>query len=263
MVDFPALLIAMPVLESLKAHHRRRMVRQAINLLPNRTREEVLGLHRTGGYEVDAILGTNTGSVILEDDQVHVALFPKIARLNHNCRPNAHYIFSPSRLTAEVIAYRAIEPGEEVTLSYVPLATKHDIRRSTLKENWGFDCSCAMCRDEPLKIQDSESGRRRIVELKGTAAHAKSEGFFQDAINIVEEWTLFAEEEGVPDPEPELHGTLAELYTLKAGKTGLPEDWAKARRYARMAVNGWLQLGSVDGEALEAARVQLRKLEGR
>ena len=99
------------------------------------------------------------------------------------------------------------------------------------------------------------------MELKGTGAHARSERFFQDAINIAEEWAMFAETEGVPDPEPEYHGTLAELYDLKAAKTGLPEDSALARRYARMALDGWVRFGSVDEEAVEKARLLLKRLE--
>ncbi len=145
----------------------------------------------------------------------------------------------------------------------VPLATKHEDRRRTLRDNWGIDCSCSLCRAEEGKIRDSESGRRRIVDLKGTGEHAKSEKYFQDAINIAEERSMFAEEEGLSEPEPMLHDTLAELYTLKAAQTGLLADWEKAKRYARMAVDGWVRLGSVDGEALETARLFLRELEGR
>ncbi len=79
MTDFPALLIGMPVLEGLRDHHRRRMIRQAISSLPKQTQAEVYGLQRGKGYEIDAILQTNTASVVLEDDQLHLALFPKIA----------------------------------------------------------------------------------------------------------------------------------------------------------------------------------------
>ncbi len=99
------------------------------------------------------------------------------------------------------------------------------------------------------------------MELKGTGAHAKSEKYFQDAINIAAEWTDFAEAEGIPDLEPEYHDTLAELYALKAAKTGLQEDGEKARRYARMAVDGWVRLGSVDDELLERARGWLKIVE--
>ena len=146
-------------------------------------------------------------------------------------------------------------------MSDLPLATKHETRRRALKDDWGIDCSCSLCRSEQWQIQDSDAARRRIVELKETGEHAKGERYFQDAINITREWMEFAETEGVPDLEPGFHGNLAELYALQAAKTGLSEDGEKARRYARMAVDGWIRLGSVDEQALARASDFLRNLE--
>lgn len=108
MVDVPAVLIAISFLAEMKPHHRRRILKQAIKQLPEETRNEVYGLHRSSGpHEVDAILGPNSNTVMLAEDEVHVGLFPKAAvchgtglclgvgitwltyrqRINHSCRP--------------------------------------------------------------------------------------------------------------------------------------------------------------------------------
>ena len=79
MVDFPALLIGVPVLESLREHHRRRLIKHALGWLPAQTREAIYELQRGSGPEIDGILEKNTWSVLLEDDETHLALFPGIA----------------------------------------------------------------------------------------------------------------------------------------------------------------------------------------
>ena len=79
MVDFPALLIGVPVLESLREHHRRRLIKHALGWLPAQTRKAIYELKRGSGPEIDGILEKNTWSVLLEDDETHLALFPGIA----------------------------------------------------------------------------------------------------------------------------------------------------------------------------------------
>jgi hypothetical protein len=80
MVDVPAVLIAISFLAETKPHHRRRMLKQAIRQLPEETRNSVYGLHKSSSqHEVDAILGPNSNTVMLAEDQVHVGLFPKVA----------------------------------------------------------------------------------------------------------------------------------------------------------------------------------------
>jgi hypothetical protein len=173
----------------------------------------------------------------------------------------------------EVIAYHAIEPGDEILISCkslpasrtneslavtykdVPLETPVEIRRQYLKQHWGFDCSCSLCRGPQTDLADSESWRRKIKSLKETIMNAKAEGFYQDAIVMTEEWLMFSEWDRQPPLMPEYHDLLADLYHLKG-------DLVNATRYARMAVDGWVNLGSVDDKELEQARLFLGRLEG-
>ncbi|KAK4233105.1 hypothetical protein C8A03DRAFT_19746 [Achaetomium macrosporum] len=255
MVDLPALFISVSFLADAKPHHRRRMLKQAINQLPEVTRSRVYGLPRgSAEYEVDAILGPNAHTVMVGDGEVHVGLFTEVARINHSCRPNAYFRFSERRLTVEVVAYHAIEPGDEITLSYVPLETPSSTRRQYLKSHWGFDCTCTLCTGPATDLEESESWRRKIKSLRETIANARSEGFYHDAIVMTEEWLMFAEWDMQPPLMAEYHDTLANLYFLKG-------DMVNATRHARMAVDEWVRLGSVDDEPLEKARLLLRRLE--
>ncbi|KAK3319429.1 hypothetical protein B0H66DRAFT_498617 [Apodospora peruviana] len=254
MVDVPALLVGTPFLTDIKPHHRRRMIKAAIKQLPEEIRDEVFSLSRTAGeYEIDSIMGANANSVVLGDEEIHVGLFVKAARINHSCRPNAYYRFSERRLTIEIVSYHAIEAGEEIVMSYVPLAIKHDERRRYLKDNWGIDCKCSLCQASEFDIKESETSRNRINELRDTILDARKERFFQDAINIAEDWLMISEWERVAPLTPEYHDILAELYFLKG-------DMVNATRYGRMSLDGWVRFGSVDDEQLEKARVFLRDL---
>jgi len=96
MVDVPAVLVGTEFLSDVKAHHRRRLIKQAINLLPNETRDAVWSLSRnTGEYEIDSIMGANANTVALSDDGIHVGLFPKASvslelNMSHGYRHDSH-----------------------------------------------------------------------------------------------------------------------------------------------------------------------------
>jgi len=80
MVDVPAVLASLSFLADTKAHHRRRILKQAINQLPEETRSRVYGLYRDPSkYEIDAILGPNSNTVMLAEEEVHVGLFTEVA----------------------------------------------------------------------------------------------------------------------------------------------------------------------------------------
>ena len=60
------------------------------------------------------------------------AIFPTIARINHDCVPNARKFFD-SDMRMVVVASRDLQPGEEVTLSYTPPLTSTPVRQVRIK----------------------------------------------------------------------------------------------------------------------------------
>jgi hypothetical protein len=143
-----------------------------------------------------------------------------------------------------------------LTVKDVPLETPIKTRRQYLKDNWGFDCTCSLCRGPDSDIEDSESWRRKLKSLRETIADARSQGYYQDAITMTEELLQFSEWDRSPVFMPEYHDALADLYFLNG-------DMVNATKYARMAVDGWARFGSVDDEGLEKARLFLSQLERR
>ncbi|TQN65133.1 SET domain-containing protein 5 [Colletotrichum shisoi] len=74
------------------------------------------------------------------------ALFPRVARLNHACVPNAQGNFNAALRAFTVHATRDIRADEEITISYLDehLGLR-DARQSALREGYGFACGCAAC----------------------------------------------------------------------------------------------------------------------
>ena len=71
-------------------------------------------------------------------------LFPKIARINHSCRPNAAYYWHEALGKRIIHATRPIAEGEEITVSYIPLTLPQSERQNRLNR-YGFTCSCPVC----------------------------------------------------------------------------------------------------------------------
>ncbi|KAL6302608.1 SET domain-containing protein [Sparassis latifolia] len=100
-------------------------------------------------FDYDAFLcGLGSMSLNLES---HGGLYVLHSHMNHSCSPNISARHNEqrtalSRITA--IARRDIEPGEELTLTYVDPSRGVKQRRSELLE-WGFGtCQCERCRAE-------------------------------------------------------------------------------------------------------------------
>ncbi|CBX99105.1 hypothetical protein LEMA_P083440.1 [Plenodomus lingam JN3] len=99
-----------------------------------------------------------------------IGLFPKIARINHSCRPNTSYYWSEKLNKRIVFASRKIKKGEEFFVSYIPLLLTRDERQRRLRQ-YGFECTCDVCAQDQVALQVSD-GRR--VELRETFLNLES-----------------------------------------------------------------------------------------
>ncbi|PVI06839.1 SET domain-containing protein [Periconia macrospinosa] len=110
---------------------------------------DVLGyIFRTNAY--------NTGT--------DIGLFPRIARINHSCQPNAAYVWNERERKRVVYASRAIRAGEEISDSYIPLLIPREERKKRL-ERYGFQCSCEACLLRGKKGRESDERRVEISTI--------------------------------------------------------------------------------------------------
>lgn len=88
------------------------------------------------------------------------ALYPLYSHINHSCQPNANAVDANGRmadLTGDhpqrkelslievVVRYDSIPMGAEITVSYISPEWPGDLRRDTLRRDYGFDCRCERC----------------------------------------------------------------------------------------------------------------------
>jgi hypothetical protein len=90
-----------------------------------------------------------------------IGLFPKIARINHSCRPNASYYWSEQLNKRIVYATRKITKDEEIFVSYIPLLLTQEQRQMHL-DRYGFKCTCEACAHERTAKEASDDRRITI-----------------------------------------------------------------------------------------------------
>jgi len=93
------------------------------------------------------------------------ALFPTMARVNHNCQPNADFICRPHLGVQDLVATRFISEGEEISISYLPAMAEGSapskVRKEYTRQWYGFSCICQQC-----CIKDLEDVRSNVLELQ-------------------------------------------------------------------------------------------------
>lgn len=77
-----------------------------------------------------------------------VGLYPKVALINHDCRPNVLNTDAVDKVTGGykriIVAARDIAAGEELVTTYIPLLADTANRRARLVQ-YGFTCMCSSC----------------------------------------------------------------------------------------------------------------------
>lgn len=211
------------------------------------------------GEVVEDIMGTNANTVILEGEP-HAGLFAEFSRLNHACSPNAFYRFVPQRLTLDVIAYRDIEAGEEITINCVqpsplhlltetniqatdaPLGLPFAARQEHIRATWAFHCTCPLCSKlsaNPELIPESDARRARLVAGRHEMAAAYSQGDVLHSLGLAAELRKLSEQEGMNPIAAEYDELLAGM-RLEGG-----DIWA-ADVIGRRAMAEWAKFTGAD-----------------
>jgi hypothetical protein len=129
--------------------------------LSPKQQEAFISLHdfRLPGEEDQNQLLTIFRSNAYNTGDSHVGLFPKIARINHSCRPNSGNWWSDKAGQRVIYAARDISKDEEITVSYIPLLKKAKDRQQRLSQ-YGFLCDCPACQS-----LESDKRRTKIADL--------------------------------------------------------------------------------------------------
>ncbi len=70
-----------------------------------------------------------------------------------------------NNITHTSVAVRDIQPGEELSISYIDVSIPRAARRKRLRD-WGFDCSCSQCRMSDADAAASDANLERIKQLE-------------------------------------------------------------------------------------------------
>ncbi|KIW00701.1 uncharacterized protein PV09_07687 [Verruconis gallopava] len=97
------------------------------------------------------------------DSEYAQAIFPRIARLNHECVPNAQANFNDQANAMHVHTLRDVQPHEEITLSYLDDSGEmKTLDRQQKLESYGFVCACPICAEGQPSASDSAKRRQAI-----------------------------------------------------------------------------------------------------
>ncbi|WYZ46321.1 hypothetical protein EsH8_IX_000546 [Colletotrichum jinshuiense] len=148
-----------------------------------------------------------------------IGIFPRIAKLNHSCRPNSASVSVGGRRV--IWAGRDIAAGEEVTITYAPLVQPTEVRRARLAQ-WGFQCDCQAC-----MARDDDDKRTEMKRLMGLIEQELgSDSFGGDVLPYAEQLVSLVEEVGLVDYLSKAYGYAA-YAASRTGKFGAARKWAK------------------------------------
>lgn len=83
--------------------------------------------------------------VVLVGRELYIAA----SYFNHSCRPNC--FMEGGALLATITAARDISPGEELAISYIDEAAPLATRRSQLRREFYFHCTCERCLEDAMR----------------------------------------------------------------------------------------------------------------
>ncbi|KAL2133583.1 hypothetical protein VTI74DRAFT_2147 [Chaetomium olivicolor] len=203
------------------------------------TRQELVDkIAATNGFDIDP-----DGD---DEDQHHsfFVLFPEIARMNHDCRPNAEYHYDHATLSQSIHATRDIFPGEELTLSYINPLMSRSARMAKLR-TWGFECTCPLCSLDEARAEESDARIEQIGKVrkelrdwsKGSRACPEMAELLVSLYEMERLW-----------------GIVHEAYTLAALEFNAWGDPWTAVKYARLGVEWGIPMVGEDDEDMGELR---------
>lgn len=122
---------------------------------------KIMAQIRCNRFAIKATVSTNTTGGMIEHQEIAVgsAVYAQASMFNHSCAPNAFATFDGPRIT--IRCSEEITEGDEINISYGPLATRHTTidRQNELAEKYRFQCNCRACLQERwVRVKDGRHG---------------------------------------------------------------------------------------------------------
>ncbi|EPE10882.1 set domain-containing protein 5 [Ophiostoma piceae UAMH 11346] len=188
-----------------------------------------------------------------------VGLYPNVALINHDCRPNVlntdlkGSVYKVEGLQRVIVATRDIQAGEEIVTTYVPLLADTETRRTRLNQ-YGFVCNCASCRssrDDEERVQMKQI----LDDVTAVAKQASKVGAKEHAARAAV-LAQYIRDNGFADYGAQTSQLAAEL-SVRAGDLKTAATWAAIHVEV-------VQLANAEGaesDEVRQARALLRKIK--
>ena len=164
------------------------------NTLDDPDREEFLSLANSFPERPILVSIVNSNAFLIEPN--YDAVFFKLSRIIHSCKPNIHYVWYEEDGLFKLHALRDISANEEVFISYINTYQSWNQRRTKLKDGFNFTCTCELCSAKMTKEQRERSDRN--LDLIDTWT-SKSFRNAEKALKLMRRLFQAASEEGLAD----------------------------------------------------------------
>ncbi|KAI3399461.1 hypothetical protein diail_6723 [Diaporthe ilicicola] len=126
-----------------------------------------------------------------------VAIYPKVALINHSCQPNV--LNADNGGTRVIVATRDIEKGEEILTTYIPLLMDTESRNQRLHP-YGFRCNCPACQTGISDTRRVQAGKDLRELENALQISGKRTKFAQNKLMLTAQALAeYVEEEGLAD----------------------------------------------------------------
>jgi hypothetical protein len=277
MVWSPVLIVHKSLFDQIpKKKERTRLLEAALSYLPPATQatfnkqrlrpgdadnsnprsiEDILLAHP---FEIDLGYATHRQDEL--NHSKHYVNYPEVSVLQHDCRPNvATYIDNAFALHATVA--RRVQPGEELTISYVdPFLSRAErsawVKRHRSPQGTEGGCPCKACSPPGgEKGEEAVKADKRLKEILSIRAELRNHESTKVDFAMIERFIKLYEEE-------RLHAKFAEAYELAAINFNYLGDDKRAKKYADLAVQAGIVEGGVESNDVVAMRIMAKDVKG-
>lgn len=262
----PVLMIHKTFLSETDESTQEHMISAALSLLPEKTRalvEAAAGKSHlavksdvsSSSSRIAAILRAHpleasTGATHWDGPEHgrHLALYPEVVALAHDCRPNAAFYVDHTDHSLHVTAARRMQAGEPLSIAYVNPRLGRAEREAAARRMWGRPCGCAACTGRGGDLQALAGADARAAELAGMEAELKDADSAAVTEEMLQRYVRLMEQDGLQSRMADAYEQVAYNY----GYLGLEE---RARRFGNLAIQAATIEQGRDSNDVTALRV--------